>query len=185
MQILLWVLGVAAVLAAAAIIVGHMMPRRIKVSRSAVIDAPAERIFSLISDYKEFNRWSPWAEKDPNTVYDYDGEAGQIGHRMSWKSDHKHVGSGAQEIMLAEAPSRLRVKLDFGKQGTAEAQFDLKPAGAGGVEVTWTLDADMDASGKLLGVIPVGRFMGPMMDKWVGADYEAGLAKLKTVAESG
>lgn len=184
MDILMWIAGIVVALVVAVTIIGYLMPQNIKVSRSAVIDAPAERIFGLISNYNEFNRWSPWAEKDPNTAYEYGGEAGQAGHRMSWKSEHKHVGNGAQEIIIAEAPSRLRVKLDFEKQGAAEAQFDLKPASAGGTEITWVLDADMDASGKLLGFIPMGRLMGPMMDKWVGADYEAGLARLKAVAES-
>jgi hypothetical protein len=30
---------------------------------------------------------------------------------------------------------------------------------------------------------PMARWMGLMFDRWIGADYEAGLAKLKQVAE--
>ena len=30
----------------------------------------------------------------------------------------------------------------------------------------------------------VGRYMGLMMDEWVGADYERGLERLKELAET-
>lgn len=46
-----------------------------------------------------------------------------------------------------------------------------------GTRVAWDLDSDMGAG-------PLGRWMGLMMDRWVGGDYEAGLANLKTLVES-
>jgi len=61
--------------------------------------------------------------------------------------------------------------------GTAKAAFILEGSG-GSTEVTWTLVSDM-------GTNPVGRSMGLMMDRWVGADYEAGLENLKALVESG
>jgi hypothetical protein len=48
----------------------------------------------------------------------------------------------------------------------------------GGTVVTWGIDADMGNS-------PIGRWMGLMMDRWVGTDFEAGLTNLKTVVEDG
>jgi hypothetical protein len=42
--------------------------------------------------------------------------------------------------------------------------------------VTWMLDTDMGAG-------PIGRWMGLMMDKWVGGDYETGLQNLKSLVE--
>ena len=61
--------------------------------------------------------------------------------------------------------------------GTARAAFTLEPSGTGTL-VTWTLVADM-------GLNPVGRWMGLMMDRWVGTDYERGLINLRRVAEAG
>ena len=43
--------------------------------------------------------------------------------------------------------------------------------------MTWGLEADM-------GNAPVGRYMGLMMDRWVGGDFEAGLARLKALVEA-
>ena len=35
-----------------------------------------------------------------------------------------------------------------------------------------------------MGLNPIGRLMGLMMDRWIGGDYEKGLAALKQVCES-
>jgi hypothetical protein len=35
-----------------------------------------------------------------------------------------------------------------------------------------------------MGMNPVGRYMGLMMDRWVGGDYERGLLQLKAQVEA-
>ena len=42
--------------------------------------------------------WSPWAERDPNMKRTYTGIDGEIGFVSAWKSDHKQVGSGEQQL---------------------------------------------------------------------------------------
>ena len=96
---------------------------------------------------------------------------------MRWVSDQRDVGTGSQEIVVSEPDSRVETALDFGEMGTATAFFDLAPGG-GGSRVTWGFTTDT-------GFNPVGRWMGLMMDRWVGADYETGLANLKTLVEGG
>jgi Tfp pilus assembly protein PilV len=49
---------------------------------------------------------------------------------------------------------------------------------AGNARVTWTNEGD-------LGRNPMGCWFGLMMDRCVGADFNAGLANLKRLAESG
>jgi len=87
------------------------------------------------------------------------------------------VGSGSQEIIVSEPPHHLQTALDFGEHGTAVAFFDLEPADGGGTHVTWGFDTDM-------GMNPIGRYMGLMMDKFVGGDYERGLSNLRDLVES-
>jgi effector-binding domain-containing protein len=72
--------------------------------------------------------------------------------------------------------SLVQTHLDFGKQGTAEAYFELEAAD-GGTEITWSLDTEF-------GWDLVGRYFGLMMDRMIGAEYEKGLANLKQLAES-
>ena len=98
--------------------------------------------------------------------------------RQSWTSEHPQVGTGSQEIVESTPNEWVSSVLDFGPMGTADAYFELAPDGGNSTEITWGFN--MDA-----GLNPVERYMGLLMDRWVGGDYEAGLAKLKSVVERG
>lgn len=170
--IIIGIVGLIALLA----VVGFFLPREIHVERSAYIEAPPAEVFRLVNDMREFNSWSPWHELDPNAVYTYDGPPAGVGAKMSWASDDPNVGSGTSEIITSEPNRLIRTQLDFGEQGEAVAFYRLEPQGSG-TQITWGFDTDMGGN-------PFARYFGLMMDSWVGRDYEKGLAKLKTVAES-
>ena len=157
------------------IIVGLFLPREVSVSREALINAPPEKVFAYINDLKKFNEWSPWAKRDPNMKQTFSGPASGVGQKVAWSSDHDQVGSGTQEIVESAAPSLVRTKLDFGDMGSADASFNLEGLD-GGSRITWGFTTD-------LGGNPMMRWMGLMFDSWIGADYEAGLAALKELAE--
>lgn len=156
--------------------VGMLLPSTVHVERSTTIAAPPSTVFTLLNGFARMNDWSPWAEIDPNTTYEYSGPAQGVGAKMAWQSDHKNVGSGSQEITASQPYERIETHLDFGPQGTAEAFFDLSPEGDG-TQVVWGFDTDF-------GLNPIGRYFGLMMEGMLGPDYEAGLANLKQLAES-
>lgn len=156
--------------------VAFLLPQQVSVSRSITIEAPAETVFPFLIDFREFNKWSPWLEKDPDTVVEYEGAPSGVGHKMRWDSGHPDVGTGTQEITAVEPNRRVESALDFGPMGTAIAEFRLESDGPQ-TNVTWGFTVD-------LGMNPILRYMGLMMDRWVGKDYEDGLARLKDVAET-
>ena len=96
---------------------------------------------------------------------------------MDWQSEQADVGDGTQEITLSEENALVETALDFGDMGLAKAAFLLESQGEA-TTVTWTLETDM-------GLNPIARYMGLMMDGWVGGDYETGLASLKERVEAG
>ena len=150
--------------------VSFALPQTVLVARSKVINAPEADIFPYLNDYRKFNEWSPWAGRDPKAVYSYSGPAEGVGARMTWQSDHPEVGSGSQEIIESTPDKYLKVALEFAGQGSGVADFTLEPSGAG-TKVTWGFSTD-------IGNNPIMRWMGLMFDRWVGADYEAGLTRL-------
>jgi effector-binding domain-containing protein/uncharacterized protein YndB with AHSA1/START domain len=154
--------------------VGMLLPRHSHVERKIVIDAPRATVFALVDGFKQFKKWSPWAQ-DPNAKYTIEGPEFGVGAKQSWVGDPK-AGSGSQEIVEAKPMESVTSRLDFGDQGIATATMALAPEG-GGTQVTWSLDTDNGAG-------PVSRWFGLMMDRWVGPDYEKGLANLKALAES-
>lgn len=164
------------VLVVLVVIVGLLLPGKVTVARSISIAAPPDAIFPYVDNLKTFNEWSPWAARDPNMEQTYEGPDGGVGMKLSWQSEHPQVGSGSQVIIESVENRKVRAALDFGDQGTGTAGFLLEPVDDG-TKVTWDFETE-------LGFNPVMRYMGLMFDTWIGADYEAGLASLKTLVES-
>lgn len=175
MKIVKIVLGVIVVLVVALLLGSMLLPSGQYVERSAIVKADQAEVFSLVSDYRLFNKWSPWAEYDSKAVYEFSGPATGVGSTMSWRSEHANVGNGTQEIVEIQPHTMVKSKLIFdGFDTPTYATFELKPTD-GGTHVTWSFDSNMDTI--------LGRYMGLMMDKWVGTDYERGLARLQELAE--
>ena len=54
----------------AVVVVGILLyattrPDTFRIERSATIQAPPEKVFALINDFKNWGGWSPWEKKDP------------------------------------------------------------------------------------------------------------------------
>lgn len=154
----------------------YLLPRHVSVTRSITIDAAPESVFPLVNSLQAGQGWSPWLSRDPEAKLVYSGPDSGVGNTLEWTSEHPNVGTGKQVITTSQPPRRVESDLDFGENGDAKAAFTLEPAGSGTL-ITWSLDTDM-------GMSPMGRWLGLMMDRWIGADYEKGLASLKTLVEN-
>jgi uncharacterized protein YndB with AHSA1/START domain len=171
------VLAVIIALAIAAILVLALTkPDTFRVQRSAVIRAPAEAIFPLIDDFHQWSLWSPYEGRDPEMKRSFTDAARGKGAVYAWDGN-KDVGSGRMEILDSSAPSKIVIKLDFLKPFEAHnsAEFTLLPQD-GRTDVTWATYGPAPFMSKLMQV-----FMN--LDNMIGRDFEAGLAKLKTVVE--
>jgi effector-binding domain-containing protein len=164
------------------IFIGFLLPREVHVERSIVIQQPVDTVFSLVNGFESFEAWSPWADDDPDAVYAYSGPETGVGARMSWTGDPRQVGKGWQEITDVKPGSLVRMHLNFEQQGEADTYF-MTERTQGGTLLTWGFDADLVEGQGLFGGI-LARYFGLFFDKWVGADYEKGLLRLKAHAES-
>jgi hypothetical protein len=145
-------------------------------SRATTVDAPPERIHTLLDDFREWQRWSPWEGLDPDLRRSFTGAERGTGSRYAW-AGNKKAGEGTME-MTSVTPSEVVVDLTFLKPFKAQnvTRFDLVPLGSG-TRVTWTMTGRRN---------PVMSLMGRLFfDKAIGADFEKGLASLKAEAERG
>lgn len=158
------------------LVIGLFLPNTAHVERSIVIDAPPATVFTVLNGFRQFHRWSPWQEADPNMQMVYEGPETGVGAKQSW-SGNAEVGSGSQEILESEPYRRILIRLRFGGfEGDFLASYTLEP-GNGGTRLTWGLDADYKHS-------IMGRYFGLFSDSMLGPDYERGLAKLKSFVET-
>ncbi len=111
-RIMLWV-GVLLIVAIAA---AYLLPRNVRVERSATIGAPQATLFTLLNSFKQFNKWSPWFELDPGAKYTHEGPGAGVGARLSWVGNPRTLGSGSQTTLAPE--------------GT-------------GTKLTWSMDVDL------------------------------------------
>lgn len=169
-------------LAVAFVVGGLFLPRQIHVERSIAVNRPATTVFTLLNGFHVFDRWSPWARLDPNAEYRLSGPATGVGARLDWDGDPALVGTGSQVITLSEPYERIEMHLDFGPQGVADTWFDIRGDQLGS-RVTWGFDTDVTEGQGMLGGL-LGRYFGLFLDRWVGGDYEQGLAQFKAFAES-
>jgi hypothetical protein len=165
------IVAVSAVLAFAA-----TRPDEFSVRRTAVINAPAEKIFPLINDLRAWSAWSPYEKKDPAMKKSYSGATAGKGAAFEWDGD-SNVGKGRIEIADAAPPRRVTFKLSMIKPFECNnvVDFTLQPSGDA-TQVTWAMNGPNHYIGKVMSV-----FFD--MDKMVGGDFEQGLASLKRVAE--
>lgn len=172
---LLVILGLLVLAVLVIALMASQRPDTFHVSRSATIAAPADKIFPMINDIREIDTWSPYSRKDPQMKSSYSGPASGPGARSDFKS--KQAGTGSLEIVQAASPSEVKMQLNMTApfKGNNTVVFTLVPQG-NTTQATWAME----------GAAPfVARFMGVIfnMDRIVGADFEAGLANLKTKAE--
>jgi uncharacterized protein YndB with AHSA1/START domain len=156
------------------------MTKTMTVERSATINAPAQRVYELIEDLRRWEQWSPWEELDPNMQHTYTGAERGVGAVHEWKGNKK-AGEGRMEITDAESPRHVGLALTFIKPFKSEntTSFDLAESGSdsSATDVTWSMQSPMNWMMRIMDL-----FMN--MDKRIGNDFEKGLAKLSTLAQS-
>jgi effector-binding domain-containing protein len=172
----------ALILLAAFIVTGYLLPKRVHIERSTTVERPVTMMFELLNGYRYFNEWSPWVGRDPKAEFVISGPESGVGARMSWAGDPQLVGSGWQEIVASRPYERIDFNLDFDAQGEAHTGFLLVPQG-GATRITWFFDSDLTKGVNLLDSF-LARYFGLLFDRWIGGDYEQGLARLKQYAES-
>ena len=161
---------------AAVLIFAATKPDVFRVQRAASINAPPDKVFPFINDFKRWEAWSPWEKKDPAMKRSFGVTTGGKGATYAWEGN-KDVGQGSMEITQSVPSSRIALKLDFVKpfEGHNVVEFTLEPKGDA-TQVTWTMAGETPYFAKIIHV-----FIN--MDSMVGKDFEAGLANLKAIAE--
>jgi Polyketide cyclase / dehydrase and lipid transport len=174
MKIVLYILGGLVALVMLLALVGLLLPRRYRVERSAVIKAKPEVVFAQVADLRAWKNWGVWFERDPQMQINYSENTAAVGGWSEWKS--KSQGSGKATLTRLTSSTEVEYSLQFEGMGFAsQGRFALTPV-ADGVRVVWADTGD-------LGLNPISRWFGLFLDRMIGPDFAAGLAKLRSFCE--
>lgn len=174
--VLLYILVIILLLILVLVIFAMTKPNEFAIRRSISIHAPAEKVYALIADFREWPKWSPWEKLDPGMKKTLSGADMSKGAIYEWEGN-KQVGAGRMEIIEALPSSRIAIKLSFFRPFKAENKtlFTLVPAGDG-TNVSWEMSGVNNLTLKIMGIVM-------NMDKMVGRDFEKGLTAMKAEAE--
>ena len=153
----------------------HSRPAQFRVSRFAVIPAPASVVFAEVNDFHQWNAWSPWARMDDNAVNTFEGKESGVGSIFRWKS--RKTGEGGMTITDSQPDRLVRIKLDFLKpfKATNIAEFAFEPQGESTL-VTWSMTGTNTFAFKAMRLLMD-------CDKMCGGMFEQGLDNLKAVVQ--
>lgn len=157
------------------VLVGALLSREYRSSRSVVVNAPPAKVHALVDELKRWDEWTPWKEMDPTIVTTYGPKTSGVGATQSWTGAD---GTGRLVITKSDPATGVEFDLVFndgGEDMPAKAWITYAPSG-GSTTVEWGMTGTMD-------VPVIGGYLAKMSDLMVGGMFEDGLAKLKTRAE--
>lgn len=158
------------------LVVGMMLPEKLRVERQITIHAPTAQVYPYVSDFRLFNQWSPWAKIDPDIQFRYEGAERGQGAIVHWRSGHARVGKGSQKIIEARPGEEVKSILAIDGMGKAYSGFRLLDK-QGATQVIWSFEVGFGYN------IP-GRIMGLLMEEELGTYYERGLNNLRQLVEA-
>jgi effector-binding domain-containing protein len=159
------------------ILISLILPSKMTVEKSLVIKAPAELIYNQVNVLKNWEKWSPWHKIDTLMKIEYFGGDSGVGTGYTWKSDNKKVGNGKLSIIETVKDTKIITEMTFMEQkdNLPTIGFFFEKADSG-TRVSWAME-------NKLGWNPIDRFIGIIMKKMVGKDFEKGLKSLKEISE--
>ena len=158
-----------------AVVISFFLSGKVHVERSLAVKADHQVIFDQVNTIKNWDNWQPWNKMDPNWKVEYFGPPSGIGAGYKWQSANKNVGSGQITIMTS-TPDSIVVEMNFGEMGISYGKYIFTKEGDSYL-VKQTIDSDMGSN-------PMAKYMGLMMDKMIGKEFEKGLHSIKEIAES-
>jgi len=156
--------------------VAFLLPSTYRVERSVVINAKPKAVYAQIGNLKQWPKWTVWNEKlDPTMTITFEGPEEGTGATYRWTGEK--VGNGMLMFNRTEDNKGVWYGLDFenGKY-VSEGAITIEPQGDA-VKVTWH-------NGGNLGLNPINRYFGLLMDRMMGPDFEQGLNNLKLIVEA-
>jgi uncharacterized protein YndB with AHSA1/START domain len=152
-------------------------PDTITFEGETTIKAPPETIFPLVSDFRNWPRWSPFEALDPAMKRAHSGLPGSRGTIYEWDGNRR-AGKGRMEIFDVSPPKMVLISVDFFKPFEAHNVNLFAFAQEGdSTKVLWMIECGRPYKLKLLSVLVIS-------DKLLGKHFEAGLANLKAAAEA-
>lgn len=153
-----------------------IQPNSFEVTRTRTIKAPASIIYNNVIDFKNWETWSSWVEKEPTTVISLSQQTKGIGGSYSWTDKD---GSGTMKTIETVANTSIQQVMQFAEFPASDVSWGFKPNEDGSTDATWTISGkDLPFDFKAFAAFTGG------MEKQIGPHFDRGLEKLDSVVQA-
>ena len=173
MKLIKTLLFLVLILIIGALIYVAVQPNNYSVTRTKTINAPVDAVYNNVIDFKNWEHWSSWVEKDPTLVITYPEKTKGVGGHYSWEDSD---GVGVMKTLATVEKASIDQEMQFGEFEPSKVHWIFKPHANGTTEVTWTMTSDnMPFGFKAFAVSQGG------MDNIIGPHFDRGLEKLDSI----
>lgn len=156
------------------VLIGFFLPSTSVVEKSMVINASPAVVFDQVNTLKNWEKWSPWKDIDPEMVNTYGDLEKGVGAYYSWVGPES--GEGKLTITAIEENKLVKSDLDFGEMGTAKCDYIFEPA-ENGTKMTLKFESEMGGN-------PIARWMGIVMKGMLEEQFDRGMKKMNSYIEN-
>lgn len=113
------------------------------IASSKKIVAPTSLIFNQVNDYKNWQVWGPWMDRDPNIKMNFAENTIGEGASYSWESEIE--GNGAMKTTNVFENDSIFQKITFKTpigDSNSDVYWRFKPTEDGATEVTWGMKGE-------------------------------------------
>ncbi|MEO9003354.1 MAG: SRPBCC family protein [Ginsengibacter sp.] len=151
-------------------LVSLLLPSKVTITKSVLINAPIEKIKNQITHFDQWKNWYPAFKDETGTVLKDSLQSNSVTlKKAGGKSIHLIISQLKPDVINVEvqsSSSSARVNYEFIFSSIANNEIQL----------TWNVNTQ-------LGWYPWHRISGILLDKVSGAQYDSALADLKIAAE--
>lgn len=152
-----------------------MMKGKYAIEKTIDINKPLSEVREKIVNLNYYRDWNPWQKSEPSSTQKIEGAPDTPGHRYSWEG--KKIGVGSLTLSK-NGRDHVEFDLEFIKPWASKAKDEWHFEDKGGsTKVIWKNEGPL--------AYPIARLMGPMINKQLNHQFEAGLRNLKSLCETG
>lgn len=150
-----------------------VQPNSFEVSRERTINAPAVVLYDNVIDYKNWEAWSPWVEKEPDLKLMFPEQTEGVGGSYSWEGKD---GLGNMKTIAANPKTSITQELQFEDFHPSRINWTFEPNADNNTKVTWKMNSD-----KVPFMFKGFAAVSGGFDNMIGPDFERGLEKLDSL----
>ena len=122
------------------LILAYFLPRKMEVSVTEKINAPAKYSYNILNDFKNQEKWDPWMLKDTSMTFEYGDQTMGQGAHVDYKSDS--YGSGRTTRTISKQDEQILLINESIDMGGASMSYDMTPDGEGS-KLTWGFESEI------------------------------------------